>query len=164
MMFNSIKLKQVLIPVLFWGLSFYICLQVFSRADNVRVVDVIYTFLFHVPMVFAVTIHSLFLLPDYLAKSRFRTYGLLLLVLYCLSVLLYFITFDVISGWIFEGYYFVAIYSAWEVCGFLTIYLLLSSSLEFGRSWFGALQAKNKIMELESQKTASELKVLRAQI
>jgi LytS/YehU family sensor histidine kinase len=69
-----------------------------------------------------------------------------------------------LSEWLFPNYYVVGTYNPWEIYGFVIIYLVVSSSLEFGRSWFSALQSKNKIVELESEKVAAELKALRAQV
>ncbi len=164
MQFSKIFSKKLLMYLLFWAVSFYICLEVFSRAGETRTIDVIYTFLFHIPMVFAVTIHSLHHLPNYLAKSRFWVYGLTLLFLYGATLPLYTLSFQVLNEWLFPGYYLVGVYNHLEVAGFITIYLVLSSSLEFGRSWFSALKAKNRIVELESENKASELKALRAQV
>ncbi|MEX2603546.1 MAG: histidine kinase, partial [Gracilimonas sp.] len=66
--------------------------------------------------------------------------------------------------WLFPGYYLVGMYSQLEVAGFILIYLILSSSLEFSRSWFSTIKAKTRIIELEAEKNASELKALRAQV
>lgn len=164
MKFNSEKGKKWLISGVFWAISFYISLEVFSRTGEYRLIDIIYTVLFHVPMVFAVTAHSHILLPKYLAKARFMIYSIWLLALYVGTIGMYFFSFNLLSNWLFPGYYLVGIFSWVEIGGLATIYLILSASLEFGRSWFSNLQTKNKIMELESQKTASELKTLRAQI
>lgn len=164
MKLNNETGKKWLTIGLFWAISFYICLEVFSRTGEYRLIDIIYTVLFHIPMVFAVTIHSTILLPKYLAKARFMVYGSWLTLLYMGTIGMYYFSFSVLSNWLFEGYYLVGFFSWVEIGGFTTIYLILSASLEFGRSWFSNLQSKNMIMELESQKTASELKALRAQI
>lgn len=164
MRFNKLITGKLLMYLLFWAVSFYVCLEVFSRTGEIRSIDVIYTLLFHIPMIFAVTIHSLHLLPNYLAKSRFGVYGLMLLFLYGASLPLYTFSFQVLNEWFFPGYYLVGVYDHLEVAGFITIYLILSSSLEFARSWFSALRAKNRIVQLESENKASELKALRAQV
>lgn len=166
MMQISKSLKQKgLSYLLFWAVSFYIGLEVFSFRDDYRTIDVIYTFLFHIPLVYAVSLHSFHLIPNFLAKSKFWVYGLILIIgLYGSTIPLYTLTFDVFAGWLFPDYYLVGVFTRLEFIGIVTLYLLLSSSLEFGQSWFSSLKAKSQIIELESQKTASELKVLRAQV
>lgn len=161
---KSVKQKG-LSYLVFWAVSFYIGLEVFSFSDDYRTIDVIYTFLFHIPLVYAVSVHSFHLIPNFLAKSKFWVYGLILIIgLYGSTIPLYTLTFDVFAGWLFPDYYLVGVFTRLEFIGIVTLYLILSSSLEFGQSWFSSLKAKSRIIELESQKAASELKVLRAQV
>lgn len=150
--------------LVFWAVSFYAGLEVFSRTGDIRTIDVIYTFLFHLPMVFIVSIHSFHLFPNYLAKSNFWAYGITLLCLLGTVFPIYNFSFLILADWLFPGYYLVGVYEPIEVIGFGTLYLVLSSSLEFGRSWFESLRTKGKIVELESEKRVSELKALRAQV
>ena len=164
MWFNKKYGVKLLIYVVFWAVSFYVGLEVFSRTGEIRTIDVIYTFLFHVPLVLIVSLHSFHLIPNYLAKSRFWLYGLTLIILLGMAYPAYNFSFLLLSEWLFPGYYLVGVYRPFEVMGFVIIYLILSSSLEFGRSWFEALKTKNKIVELESEKRVSELKALRAQV
>ncbi|WP_421773345.1 sensor histidine kinase [Gracilimonas sp.] len=148
----------------FWAVSFSAGLEVFSRTGDIRTIDVIYTLLFNLPMVFIVSVHSFHLLPNYLAKSNFWAYGITLLCLLGTVFPIYNFSFLILADWLFPGYYLVGIYEPLEVIGFGALYLVLSSSLEFGHSWFESLQAKSKIVELESEKRVSELKALRAQV
>lgn len=155
---------KLLIYLLFWVVSFYIGLEVFSRTDEFRTIDVIYTFLFLLPFVLAVSIHSFHFIPNYLAKSRFWLYGLSLFALFGFTFSLYQISFLYLSEWFFPEYYLVGVYYPHEILGFLIFFLLISSSLEFARNWFEGLQAKSRVSELETEKVASELKALRAQV
>ncbi|MDR9417546.1 sensor histidine kinase [Gracilimonas sp.] len=162
---NKKTKQQIVSYLLFWAISFYIGLEVFSYDDEYKSIDYIYTFLFHVPLVYAVSMHSFHLVPNYLAKSRFWVYGITtLLGLYGSTIPLYTLTFDVFAGWLFPNYYLVRLYSGLEFIGIVTLYLILSSSMEFARSWFSSLKAQQKISELQSEKKASELKALRAQV
>lgn len=149
---------------LFWGVSFYAGLEFFSRTDEIRVIDVIYTFLFILPFVFVVSVHAFHLVPNYLAKSMFWAYGLTLVCLLGTVYPIYNFSFLLLSEWLFPGYYLVGTYDPFEVIGFAFFFLLISSSLEFVRSWFDGLRAKTRVSELENEKIASELKALRAQV
>lgn len=148
----------------FWAVSFYTGLEVFSRTGEIRTIDVIYTFLFHVPFIIIVSLHAFLLVPNYLAKSRFWLYGLTLVILLGIVYPTYNFSFLILSEWLFPGYYLVGVYGYLEVVGIAFLYLIISSSLEFGRSWFESLKARSKIAELESEKRVSELKALRAQV
>lgn len=159
-----IDLKKLLLYLLFWAVSFYIGLEAFSRTGEIRAIDVVYTFLFLLPFMVVVTIHSYHFIPNYLAKSRFWLYGLSTFLLLGFTVILYSFSFTILSEWLFPNYYLVATYYPHEIVGFALLFLLISSSLEFTRSWFEGLKAKNIISELETEKKASELKALRAQV
>lgn len=164
MKFSKIFNGRLLMYLIFWAVSFYVCLELFSRNNEIQIIDVIYTFLFHIPMFFAVSVHSGHLIKNFLAKRRFVLYGLMLIFLLASTFFLYKFTFSTLSGWIFADFYLVGVYHPAEILGFTLIYLILSSSLEFSRSWFGAIQSRARIAELETEKTETELKALRAQV
>lgn len=163
-MFSKTFNKRLLIYLVFWAVSFYVCLEVFSRTGEIRTIDIIYTFLFHVPLLLIVSIHSFHLIPNYLAKSKFWLYGLTLIIQLGVAYPIYNFSYMLLSEWLFPNYYVVGAYNPLEIIGFVTIYLVVSSSLEFGRSWFDALKSKNRIVELESEKVSAELKALRVQV
>ncbi len=160
---NKLKGKWLIYGI-FWAISFYVSLEVFSQTDQIRVIDVIYTTLFHIPLLYAVSLHSFHLIPNYLAKSRFWLYGFMLVILLATVYPMYEFTFSMLAGWLFSGFYLVGVHNPFEVVGFALLYLVVSSSIEFAGSWLEALRTRSKIVELESQNTASELKALRAQV
>lgn len=164
MALNKVFSMKLLMYVLFWVVSFYIGLEIFSRTDEIRAIDVIYTFLFMLPFMVVITIHSFHFIPNYLAKSRFWLYGISTLISLGFTISVYNISFLYLSDWFFPGYYLVGIYDPLEVMGFAVFFLLISSSIEFSHSWFEGLRAKNRVSELETEKIASELKALRAQV
>lgn len=164
MRFSKPNIAKLLSYLIFWAVSFYIALEAFNRTAEVRAIDLIYTFLFLLPFVLVVSIHAYFLVPSYLAKSKLWAYGLTTLCLLGTAFPIYNFSFLFLSEWFFPNYYLVGIYTPLEVLGFAILFLLISSSLEFARNWFEGLQAKNRVSELETEKIASELKALRAQV
>jgi len=156
--------RKLLIYFLFWAVSFYVILGFFSRTDGTRLIDIIYTFLFILPFMVVVTIHSYHFIPNYLAQSKFWLYGLSSFLLLGFTIIAYNFSFLFLSEWFFPGYYLVATYDPHEVIGFAVLFLLISSSLEFARYWFEGLQAKKMVSELKTENIASELKALRAQV
>lgn len=160
----KLNISKLLSYIIFWAVSFYFGLEFFSRTGEPRLVDVIYTFLFLLPFFVIVSIHSYHFIPNYLAKSRFWLYGISLFLLLLFSIPLYHDSFLYLSAWLFPGYYLVGIHNPFEIFGFAVLFLLVSSSLEFGRNWFEGLKAKKQLSELETENIASELKALRAQV
>ncbi|MAO66494.1 MAG: hypothetical protein CL666_16000 [Balneola sp.] len=160
----DINIKKLFLYLVFWAISFYVGLELFSRTDEIRAIDVVYTLLFMLPFVFVVSVHAFHLVPNYLAKSMFWAYGLTLLCLLGTIFPIYNFSYLILSEWFFPQYYLVGNYTPFEVMGFGLLFILISSSLEFARSWFEGLQAKNRVSELETEKVASELKALRAQV
>ncbi|MTI87487.1 MAG: hypothetical protein FH748_05915 [Balneolaceae bacterium] len=150
--------------LLFWAVSFLVLLRLFSRTGDIRMLDVIYTILFHIPMIFAVTIHAYYQIPALLSKGKYITYSLSVIALLVFTPLVYSFTFSILSDYIFPGYYFVEFYSWFEIVAFTAIYLLATSLLEFSKSWFSEQKAKARLAELEAEHKTSELKALRAQI
>lgn len=161
---NSIFTSRPFQWLLFWAVTFYAGLEVFSRTGEIRMIDIIYTFLFLLPFVIVVFVHSFHFIPNYLAKSRFWVYGISMLFLFGFAISAYNFNFLVLSDWLFPGYYLVGVHAPHEIIGFAVFFLLISSSLEFARNWFEGLRAKSRISELETEKVAAELKALRAQV
>ena len=50
--------KKILAQVAFWSLSFVVLFRIFTKDYNNGAVDIIYTSLFHIPLMIAVLINS----------------------------------------------------------------------------------------------------------
>ena len=149
---------------LFWLVSFLFLVNYFTQGYDIGLIDIVYTLLFHISLVFAVSINSFYLLPNYLAYGKYYKYSILLLGLIVISMWLNIFTFQYVSDWIFPGYYFVSYYEWWELLEFLIIYVGLTSMLEFSKSWFREMQVRREMAELEQERVRTELKALRSQI
>ncbi len=149
---------------IFWLVSFLFLVNYFTQGYDIGLIDIVYTMLFHISLVFAVSINSFYLLPNYLAHGKYYKYSILLLGLIIISMWLNIFTFQYLSDWIFPGYYFVSYYEWWELLEFLVIYVGLTSMLEFSKSWFREMQVRREMAELEQERVQTELKALRSQI
>lgn len=150
--------------VLFWAVSFGITFQVFSQTDEVRLLDVIYTSLFHVPMVFAVHVHEQFIFNKLMLNRQYIGYGVSFFFLLIATYFLYLFTFNELSVWLFPDYYFVAIYSAGELIGLTLIYVFAATATDIIRSWFSQQQDIARLAQLEEENKRAELQALRAQV
>ncbi len=158
------RLSHLMQHLLFWVVSFFILLRVMDQDGNINVIDVIYTLLFHIHLVIAVSLNTLILIPKHLEKGNYVAYGFTTLANFGLGLSLYRLSFDPISDWIFPDFYFVAVYEWYETVGIIFIYLLFSTLLVLSKSWFQALALKKELAEVKQLSTDNELKMLRAQI
>jgi len=71
------------------------------------------------------------------------------------------LTFDVLSDWLFPGYYFVTFYTLREVLEFISSYAIVSMLLFLSKNWF-ALKERQLVLEKENHQI--KLASLKAQI
>lgn len=150
--------------LLFWLVSFLFLLNFFTKGYGISFIDVVYTLLFHISLIFAVSVNSFVLIPGYLAKGKYWKFGILLFALIFVAIWLNIFTFRYLSDWIFPGYYFISYYEWWQLLEFMIIYVGITSLLEFSKSWFREMQLQQELAELEQEKIQTELKALRSQI
>ena len=150
--------------LLFWGVAYIILARFFSYDGTITQIDLVYTGLFLVSIWLAVGINSFMLIPKFLAKSSYATYGIFLVMTLAVATWFNIFTFQHLSGWIFPGYYFITYYSWYQVLQFMVVAVAITSLLQLSRSWFREAELRQSMAELEQEKIATELKALRAQI
>jgi len=155
--FNRLILNRNLQHLFFWSLSFLILVNVLKVSSDVNKIDLIYTAIFHIPILLVVYINLRILFPGLLEKDRYLWYALSLIVLITLGSAFYLLLFDSWIDYIFEGYYFIAYYSFWDISLYFVIYLFTTSLLRLARGWF-------RLKDIEAEKNKAELKALHAQI
>lgn len=165
MSFKKKIISEIVQNIVFWSISFGLTLKLFSPVDEIRLIDVIYTFLFHIPFIAIVTINIYHLVPNILKKVNFWVYlAVVHIAGFGLTLFLYRLSFGVITNFLFPDYYFVALYSPLEILGFMLIYVSISTLIELSKAWFGRKETELKLTQLQEDKTRTELKALRAQI
>jgi len=65
---------------------------------------------------------------------------------------------------ILPGFYFISYYSLFDLGKFFFVFIGLSSLLKLSKEWFQLIDSKQKLSEVERQKTEIELKALLAQV
>ena len=149
--------NRVLQHILFWCLSFLVLLNILKVSSDVKQIDLIYTAIFHVPIILIVYLNLKVLFPGFLEKGKYILYGALVLTLVVFGSGFYILLFGNWIDYIFTGYYFIAYYSFWDISLYLIVYISLTSLLRLARGWF-------RLQEMENEKTETELKALRSQI
>lgn len=151
--------------LVFWTISFVITMRLFMQTSEVRTIDIIYTFLFHIPFITIVSINIYHLVPNILNKYGFWLYvSMTLIAGFGVTHGLYWLSYGPLASFLFPDYYFVAIYGPLEILGIMTVYVLFSTLIELSKTWFNRKETELKFSQLEEENTKSELKALRAQI
>jgi len=150
--------------LLFWGLSFYVLLRIFSYEFPPQKVDYVYTFLFHLSLWCGVYFNLMILIPYLLRKGFYLSYFFSITVTLLLMVMINIWTFKVLSDWLFPGYYFISYYHFGDLIQFSLVYLVISSLLKLSKAWFEVNKKDRVIHELEKQKLSAELQALKHQI
>jgi len=161
---NKIARNRPLQHGLFWVFSFYLLARLFAYADEITKVGVIYTFLFHLPLLLAVYVNLGWLIPHFLRSKKYVVYVLLLIGSMFLSAGFNLLIFNHLCDILFPGYYFIAYYSFWEIMQFVAAYIVISSLIKLSKTWFKYREIQDQLQRLETEKTAAELSALKSQV
>lgn len=146
--------------LLFWLLSFFVLYRIFTKDYNNGTVDLIYTLLFHVPLLYAVLINTR-IVNLYFNKKKYIHYSVIVLLLIASGVFMHYILFDLLADLIFPGYYFISMFSYFEIAQYLLAYILISLMIKLSLNWFELREKQN---ELERQNQMVHLTNLKAQL
>lgn len=67
--------SRVFQHILFWCLSFLVLLNILKVSSEVKQIDLIYTAIFHIPVVLIVYLNLKVLFPRFLKKGKYAIYG-----------------------------------------------------------------------------------------
>lgn len=132
-------------------------MNILKVSAEIKRIDLIYTAIFHVPIVLIVYFNLKVLFPVFLERGKYILYGVFVLFAAALGSGFYMMLFDNWIDYIFSGYYFIAYYSFWDISLYFIIFIFTTSLFRLARGWF-------RLQEIEKEKTLSELKALKSQI
>ena len=165
--FEHIKIlfkNRIFLHILFWLLSFYILLNLFSDSSEISKVDYIYTAIFLVSIVLAVYLNLFILVPTLLKPRKFIIYSVSLLVVLAIGALFNLILFNKLIDFMLPGYYFISYYSYFDILKFFIVFLTVTTLLKLSKEWFQLVETENKLNRIEKEKVEIELKGLRSQV
>ena len=162
-MFLAIVQFRVLQHLLFWTVAGFIIYRITAYSSIPSQTDIYYTFLFLLPASWVVY-WNISLIDRLLPKHLYRQFFLSTLLLLGSGVLGYYLIMDYLVDYIFPGFYFISYYQAGEILLFLSAFWALSTLLNLSKGWFREQEQKQKIQQLEKQKTQAELDALKAQL
>jgi sensor histidine kinase YesM len=161
---SQIVRSRPLQHIVFWALSYYVLLTIFTINPPTGLIDHIYTILFHFSILLAVYVNLLLLIPRLLQKKRYAVYALALVFVWLAAGLLNEFTFHVMADRVFPGYYFISYYSYYDILRFIGVYLVISTLLKFSRAWFEVREKEARMASLEKERIEMELKMLKSQV
>jgi sensor histidine kinase YesM len=157
MLFSRFVKSRILQHILFWCLSFLILVNILKVSVEVKRIDLIYSAIFHLPVLLVVYANLRLLFPWFLEKRKYVLYAFFVVLLVVVGNGFYLMLFNKWIDYIFEGYYFIAYYGFWDISLFFVIYLFATSLLHLARGWF-------RLQEIEAERNKAELRALRSQI
>ena len=158
---NKILKNTVFQQLVFWLISFTILHRLFARTGDSGWIDIYFTILFHIPLLLVVY-GNYMLVQNFIVRNRnVILYIIGLGLLLALGIGLHFLTFDLLSDWLFPGYYFVTFYTLREVLEFVSSYATISMLLFLSKNWFAL---KERQLALEKENHQIKLTSLKAQI
>lgn len=143
--------------ILFWCLSFLVLVNILKVSAEVALIDVIYTGIFHVPILLVTYLNLSVFVKLFLEREKYFYYGISVIILVAAGALFYLYLFEEWIDLILEGYYFIAYYNFWDISLYLSVFLVLTTLVRLARSWF-------HLAEAEKEKSLVELKSLKSQI
>ena len=150
--------------LLFWSLSFYILLNIFSGSSSFQKIDFIYTGIFLISLLVPVELNSFVFIPRFLNRRRYLIYGFLFLASLVLFSLFNQFLFNRLIDEILPGYYFISYYSYFDILKFFLIFIVVTTLLHLSKEWFELNENRQKVILLEKEKIDAELKALSNQV
>lgn len=111
--------------------------------EEVSKIDVVYTALFHISMVFGVYVNVLLLIPYVLKQEKYLLYLLGFITLWIAVAYFNEFTFETLSDLLVPDYFFISAYQLSDLLKFSVVYLGLSTLLKLSKSWFRVIEAES---------------------
>jgi len=150
--------------VLFWGLSWYILLNIFAGSSSFQKIDFIYTSIFLVSIIIPVEFNLIYLIPKLLNRKRYVLYALIFIGLMLLFSLFNQVLFNRLIDYILPGYYFISYYSYIDILKFFFVFMVVTTLIHLSMEWFELNESRQKVILLEKEKLDAELRALTNQV
>lgn len=150
--------------ILFWTVAYFILLNIFSGSSQWQKIDYLYTSIFLVTLIVAVTINSWIILPRYLHRKQYALFFLFTAINIAASTFFNQLLFSKLIDYILPGYYFISYYDYFDLFKFFFVFVGLTTLLHLSREWFQLQETRHRLVLLEKQKIDAELKALMNQV
>jgi len=152
--------RKLFTHAVFWLISFVVLHRLFTVDYNNGKTDVIYTIVFHVPLLIVVYLNYFFI-NKLINSKRYFLYLLAVFLLSAIGIGLHYLVFDHLVDLIFSGYYFISMYSLFEICQYIFAYIVVSLLFKLSKDWF---DLKDQQLALQKESHKVQLTNLKAQL
>ena len=143
--------------LIFWGVAMMILLNIFQSSGSLEKIDLIYTFIFLVPVVTIVYLNLYLAVPRFLRMERYLLFILSFMLLLGGGALFLYFLFDSWIDLLLPNFYFISYYNVPTLMLYTGSFLALTTLLKLSRSWF-------MLLRVERMTTTQQLQSLQSQI
>ena len=155
---------RIIQHAVFWSLSYYILIHVFASSSEIQPTDHIYTAVFLFTIAIGVYVNLVLLIPFFLNRGMYFSYGILLVTCIIASTCLNQLTFTYIIDFFLPGYYFISYFRFIDLLKFMIAFMGITSLFKLSKGYFLLIEARGELMQLQKERSEAELQALRAQI
>jgi sensor histidine kinase YesM len=146
--------------LLFWTISFIILHRLFTIDYNNGWTDILFTLLFHIPLL-AVVLLNVKAVDRFLIHKKYFSYLLSIIGMAILGIMVFRLVFGPVTRLMAPHYYLSMYYSILQQVQFLVSYLLVSLLLLLSQNWF---YVKERELKLEMENRVANDNLLKAQL
>jgi len=143
--------------LLFWGVSLLILFNIFKSSGSLQKIDVIYTFIFIVPILAVVYLNLYWAVPRFLRREKYLLYSLFFLLLLVGGALFLYMLFDRWIDVLLPDLYFISYYNVPVLMLYTGSFMALTTLLKLSRSWFMLLRVERMTTTLQLQSLQSQI-------
>lgn len=155
---------KLLWQLVFWTISYFILLNMFSDGAVYRKIDYIYTSVFLATLILAVTVNEWVLVPRYLNRRRYSLFFFLCVITIVGGTFFNQLLFSRLIDYVLPGYYFISYYSFADLLKFFVVFVGLTTMLHLSSEWFRLQEDRHRLVLLEKEKINAELRALTSQV
>ncbi|MGB3469137.1 MAG: histidine kinase [Cyclobacteriaceae bacterium] len=148
-MFRKITSIRWLQHLVFWGLSFYIIGSYFSISSYIKLIDFIYSFFFHIPLVIMVFVNVRWILPKYFSYQKLYLFVIGNVLNIVVAMALHWLIFELTIPVLPIEFYIVSFTDIQILAFIFFLYIIISTLLKLSKSWFLLEQAEKENLTLE---------------
>jgi sensor histidine kinase YesM len=150
--------------IVFWTISYYILLNVFTSTSQTLPIDYLYTAIFMTTIMLPVYFNLLVLIPHFLEKRKYWMYTILVAVACIAGTAFNQLLFDKLIDFVLPGYYFISYYEFRDLLKFFVTFIIVTLLLKLSKEWITLNETKERVITLEKEKLQAELRALMNQV
>jgi len=155
---------KIVVYVVFWTIAYFVLLGIFANSSQWQSIDYIYTAIFTITLMIAVTVNEGYLRRRFLNSGRYSIWIGLSIVNVAICAWFNHILFDRLIDFILPGYYFISYYNYIDLLKFFVAFVSLAALIGFSMEWFELQDERRRLALLEKEKVNAEFRALVNQV